>query len=457
MSNYSGKFIVIDGTDGTGKTTQLQILANKLKNEGYDVQMADFPQYNSKSAGMVEEYLSGKYGGADEVSPYAASLFYAIDRFDASFQIRQWLQQGKVVICNRYISASFAHQGNKIENALERKLFFNWLSEIEYKIFNIPKPDLYLILYVDPEISQKMAQDRHREDWKGKTIDIHEDNLNHLKKAAKTYLDIAQNMPDFRLIKCVRNGDLMSREDIHYLIWLYVNRILNVGHTAKKTPELQAVSDILISKGKLTPNLPELSASPRALITPLVSATPEIQEQGLPAHPEEEEISTSNLSDYQPSLASEKKLITETPTSNLKNIVIERLHPEAKLPTRAHANDAGLDLYATENCSIPPYGQDLIPTGLKIALPEGYVALIWDKSGLANQGLTTMGGVIDAGYNGEIKVVFKNLSEDIYNIEAGQKIAQLLIQKIETPLIIEEKINNQTERNHRGFGSTGLS
>ena len=168
MAEYLGKFIVIDGTDGSGKTTQLQLLVGKLQAEGYDVQIADFPQYNTKSAGMVEEYLSGKYGGADDVNPYAASILYATDRFDASFQIREWLKQGKVVVCNRYVSASFAHQGGKIPNALERKLFFNWLSEIEYKIFNIPKPDLYLILHVEAEVAQKMAKDRGREDWKGK-------------------------------------------------------------------------------------------------------------------------------------------------------------------------------------------------------------------------------------------------------------------------------------------------
>ncbi len=436
MSNYSGKFIVIDGTDGTGKTTQLQILANKLHSEGYEVELADFPQYNTKAGGMVEEYLSGKYGEADEVNPYAASLLYSVDRFDASFKIREWLQQGKVVICNRYISASFAHQGNKIKNALERKLFFNWLSEIEYKIFNIPKPDLYLILYMEPEISQKLAHDRQREDWKGKTKDIHEDNIQHLRQAAQTYLAIAQEMPDFRLIKCTRNQEILSREDIHYLVWLYVNRILNTGQIAKKSPDMQAVSDILINKGKLTPNLPELTDAPK--ISPQYLSIPEKEEKiiGIAAHPENQDNHDNRPSTF-------------------NDIVVERLHPEAKLPVRAHADDAGLDLFAVENCSIPPYGQDLIPTGIRLAIPNGYVGLIWDKSGLASQGFTTMGGVIDASYRGEIKVIFKNLSEDIYHIHAGQKIAQLLIQKIELPEIKEGKINPESERGENGFGSSG--
>lgn len=451
MPNYSGKFIVIDGTDGSGKTTQLQLLVGKLQTEGYDVEIADFPQYNTKPAGMVEEYLSGKYGGADDVNPYAASLFYAVDRFDASFKIRNWLKQGKVVVCNRYVSASFAHQGGKINNPLERKLFFNWLGEIEYKIFNIPKPDLYLILHVEAEIAQKMAKNRGREDWKGKTKDIHEENIQHLQKAEKVYLEIAQTLPDFRLVKCTRNNEIMSREDIHYLVWLYVNRILNIGQTVKKSPDFRAVSDILMAKGKLTPNLPELAQTPRASIGNNLSVSQEeIEEKGLPAHPEEDD--GDNVSQAETKILANEK----TTSTNLVNIKLERLHPGTKLPTRSHANDAGLDLYAAEDYSIPAYGQANIGTGIKIALPAGYAGLIWDKSGLASQGFTILGGVIDAGYRGEIKVVFKNLSEDIYNIEAGQKIAQLLIQKIETPAIIEDKVDEDAARGDNGFGSTGL-
>jgi dTMP kinase len=452
MSNYSGKFIVIDGTDGSGKTTQLQLLVSKLSAEHYDVEIADFPQYNTKSAGMVEEYLSGKYGGADDVNPYAASIFYAVDRFDASVQIREWLKQGKIVISNRYISASFAHQGGKIENPLERKLFFDWLSEIEYKIFNIPKPDLSLILHVEAEISQKLAKDRQREDWKGKTKDIHEDNLQHLKKAEQAYLDIAQNLPDFRLIKCTRNGEIMSREDIHYLIWLHTNRILSVGSSYKK-PDFQAMSDLLVDKGKLGPSLPELAISVEQMPNQTLTAN---QEKALTAHPEDEDITetkTSENTNINPEVDQEN-IITQN--EYLKEVVVERLHPEAKLPFRPYSHDAGLDLYAVEDCSIPPYGQDTIPTGIKIAIPIGYAGLIWDKSGLASQGFTTMGGVIDSSYRGEIKVVFKNLSEDIYNIQAGQKIAQLLIQKIDTPIVKEGKIEDNSLRNTNSFGSTGL-
>ncbi len=121
QNNKIGKFIVIDGTDGSGKGTQTEILVNRLRNLGHDVAMADFPQYGQVSAGLVEEYLNGNYGKAEEVGPYRASIFYACDRYDASFKIRKWLEEGKIVISNRYVTANMGHQGGKISSQKRRK------------------------------------------------------------------------------------------------------------------------------------------------------------------------------------------------------------------------------------------------------------------------------------------------------------------------------------------------
>src|SRR6266403_2732213 len=145
-----GKFIVIDGTDGSGKTTQFKLLQDTLQAEGYEVETTDFPQYGKKSAGLVEEYLNGKYG--NEVNPYASSIFYAVDRFDASKQMQEWLDQGKIILSNRYVLASAGHQGGKIEDKDERVKFFRWLNNLEYKIFGIPQPDLNIILHVPAAI-----------------------------------------------------------------------------------------------------------------------------------------------------------------------------------------------------------------------------------------------------------------------------------------------------------------
>jgi len=134
---------------------------------------------------------------------------------------------------------------------------------------------------------------------------------------------------------------------------------------------------------------------------------------------------------------------------------VAKMNEWAKIPTRGHASDAGLDLYSVENYSIYPNEMTTIHTGIKMAIPQGMAGLIWDKSGLAHQGLKTMGGVIDCDYRGEIKVMVKNLSDDIINITRGQKIAQMLIQKIEYPRISEETIEDNTVRGANGFGSTG--
>ena len=98
-----GRLIVIEGTDGSGKATQMKILENKLKKNGHKVKTADFPQYGKPSSYFAEKYLRGEYGTASDVGPYAGSMFYALDRYDKSFEMRKWLEEGYIVICNRYV------------------------------------------------------------------------------------------------------------------------------------------------------------------------------------------------------------------------------------------------------------------------------------------------------------------------------------------------------------------
>ncbi len=142
-------------------------------------------------------------------------------------------------------------------------------------------------------------------------------------------------------------------------------------------------------------------------------------------------------------------------TSNFQ-LKIECLSPTAIIPTRAHKGDAGLDLYSDDNYTLFPGDIAGIKTGIKMQIPEGYVGLIWDKSGLAKQGIHTVAGVIDSSYRGEVIVLIKNLNCDIFNISKGQKIAQILIQKAESPAIVEGRVDDETERGENGFGSSGL-
>lgn len=137
-------------------------------------------------------------------------------------------------------------------------------------------------------------------------------------------------------------------------------------------------------------------------------------------------------------------------------IMIKKLHVDAKIPTYAHTGDAGFDLCAIESATIPVGARVLVSTGIAMEIPLGYVGLIWDKSGLSmNHGLKNLGGVIDAGYRGEIKAGVVNLSDEDYTVTAGHKIAQMLIQKVEHAEIKEVSELSDTTRGHGGFGSTG--
>jgi dTMP kinase len=222
-----GKFIVIDGTDGSGKGTQTDLLITALKEEGIDVVTTDFPQYGESSCSFVEKYLRGEYGTANEVSAKKASLFYALDRFDASFQMRKWLAEGKFIVSNRYVSANMGHQAGKITEAEKRDEFLEWLDELEYEILGIPRPDKTLLLYMPPEIGQKLVDQKEaREYTKGKKRDIHEADLNHLKNAADAYAYVA-NKFDWTTIDCAPKNNLLTREEIHSMVLKSIKDMLD--------------------------------------------------------------------------------------------------------------------------------------------------------------------------------------------------------------------------------------
>lgn len=220
--HLASKFIVIDGTDGVGKATQVSLLSARLAGEGCDVGIIDFPQYGTRSVAMVEEYLAGKYGAADNVGPYAASIFYACDRFDAATQIREALAEKRTIIANRYTASNMGHQGGKIPDLVERKRFWEWIMDLEFVKMKIPKPDITLILDVSAEIGAALAEKRVSQDFllKPKKRDIHEVDINHLKQSAAAYLELVKLWPDdFVAVRCTENGAIVSPEEAHRRIW----------------------------------------------------------------------------------------------------------------------------------------------------------------------------------------------------------------------------------------------
>jgi dTMP kinase len=216
----AGTFIVIDGTDGSGKGTQTTRLTERLRAEGRDVVTLDFPRYGNPSAFFVEKYLRGEYGNA--VGAKQASLFYALDRFDAAEGIRAALARGAIVVSNRYVSANKGHQTAKLQTAEERKAFLDWLNDLEYGIFGIPKPDVTVLLHVPADIGfDLIAKKDERAYLNGKVRDIHEADRSHLRAAEEAYLSLPalDTVEQWKIIECMENGVLLSIEEVHERLW----------------------------------------------------------------------------------------------------------------------------------------------------------------------------------------------------------------------------------------------
>lgn len=219
-----GKHIVIEGTDGSGKKTQVAELLKRFISEGKNAESIDFPRYGTPSAYFVEKYLHGGYGSGDEVGPYTASLFYSLDRYDHSKGIKEKLDSGTTVICDRFTSANMGHQAGKIDDISKRDEYLEWLNKLEFETMGIPKPDMIILLYVSPEMNQKLMAGRADKEYlKGKKQDIHESDFNHMKKASEAFLYVAKKY-GWTVVNCAPEGELLSIADIHEMVWSEVSK-----------------------------------------------------------------------------------------------------------------------------------------------------------------------------------------------------------------------------------------
>lgn len=221
----TGKLIVIDGADGSGKGTQTELLIKRLKEEGRDVLMLDFPRYESNSSYFVQKYLNGEYGSASEVSPKLASLFYALDRFDAKKEIITALRQNKIIISNRYVSSNAGHQGGKIKDEKEREQFLKWLYDLEYAICGLPRPDLNIYLNVPWETGQKLVDKKDpREYVNGKKRDIHEADSSHLRNTQKSFMHLTKIENNWIIIDCIKEDNLLKINEIHEMLYSKIKK-----------------------------------------------------------------------------------------------------------------------------------------------------------------------------------------------------------------------------------------
>ncbi|MCX6755308.1 MAG: deoxynucleoside kinase [Candidatus Nomurabacteria bacterium] len=225
-----GKLIVIDGTDGSGKATQVELLRLRLVKEGYKVKTVDFPEYYKNFFGnFIGHCLSEQYFNFVKVHPKIASVLYAADRWESSDQIDGWLKSGCIVIANRYVSANQIHQGGKITNAKKRKDFLRWLDDMEYRVFGIPRPDVVIYLEVPIKVTQKLMIERDAKNarqYLKKKGDVHENDPVFLENSRKSALKLIKELNNFIKISCVKGFNMRAREDIHEDVYLEIKKVL---------------------------------------------------------------------------------------------------------------------------------------------------------------------------------------------------------------------------------------
>lgn len=235
-----GFFLVLEGTDGSGKTLQTKLLLKRLTAEKHPVKTISFPQYGQWPAAFVERYLRGEFGSLQEVSAEQASLFYALDRYAASKQIRQWLAEEQIVIANRYVSANKGHQLGKIRDIRERQAFLDWINQLEYGLLKNPKPDLTLFLHMRPDIGQRLVEKKGQRAYlQGQKKDIHEADLQHLQQAEEAYQYCLKNDLEERWekITCFAGDMPRTPQEIHQDIYAVVQGVL-----AAKTNEKASIN-----------------------------------------------------------------------------------------------------------------------------------------------------------------------------------------------------------------------
>ena len=215
MIKRKGKLIIIDGADGSGKDTQGQLLLDKLRKEEMPVRYFDFPRYYTSFHGkMVGRFLRGDFGDLDQVSPYLASLSYALDRASVQEEIEERLLREGIVLCNRYVTSNIAHQGAKLPGK-ERKKFLDWVDELEYRVHRMPREDLVIYLYVPWEIGMKLTQKKMGKRRYIKGADIAEANIKHRQEVEKMYLWLAKNKRKWVKIDCIKNNKILPKDVIH--------------------------------------------------------------------------------------------------------------------------------------------------------------------------------------------------------------------------------------------------
>lgn len=236
-----GLFIAIEGIEGQTKDAQYRILKKRLTESEYDLVEFRFPQYSEESSFFTREYLSGKYGNIDDVSPYVGSLFAALDRYHASFEIKKALSENKIVLCSNYTGCSMALQGVKFQNPEERRGYFIWLDNLEFQVMQLPRPDINFVLM---ESATEHGSQLPINSKKDKELSpLLRANRLEVKNILNVYSDLCTLFPkDFIRIDSIRSNRVLSDSDISDLIWKTLESSLPLNSKRKGKGNVMEVS-----------------------------------------------------------------------------------------------------------------------------------------------------------------------------------------------------------------------
>ncbi|MCH5304299.1 MAG: deoxynucleoside kinase [Ruminococcus sp.] len=208
----AGKFIVIEGLDGSGKATQTEILRKTFESEGKTVKKLTFPDYENPSSALVKMYLGGEFGeNPDDVNAYAAAAFYTVDRIASYLKFwKEDYENGSVILADRYATSNIIYQMSKLPES-EWDSYIDFQEDFEYSKIKVPKPDTVIYLDVEPDVSQKLLSGRYSGDESKK--DLHEKNVNFLLECRKSALYAVQKL-GWKKVSCTQNGEMRSIDDI---------------------------------------------------------------------------------------------------------------------------------------------------------------------------------------------------------------------------------------------------
>ena len=215
-----GKLFVIDGTDGSGKQTQIKALKERLEKEGIEFKSVSFPNYESESSALVKIYLNGELSeNPKEISPYIASTFYAADRYITfKKEYEEYYKNGGIILADRYTTSNMVHQAGKIKDDKEREKFLNWLWDFEFNLYGLPIPTEVFFLNMPTEYAIKLMENRKNKITHEENKDIHERNPEHMKDAYIEACKLSKKY-NWKEIKCVKDEKIRSIEDIHEEIY----------------------------------------------------------------------------------------------------------------------------------------------------------------------------------------------------------------------------------------------